>query len=160
MPPTSDSLARDLDVGTTSAAPVRRITPRTLMVLAVCVVSVGTMLFVVNRSYQRYSASADVQSRYRTLIDSETGKVFEEFKLSMNESIPFKNPDTGERTLYPAEACYWTKEGGAKLTPTWVLLNEAVKKSGPTKCPDCGRTVVAHNPMPPLGLLQEAANRK
>lgn len=158
MPSLNDSLSQDLSPAAPAAA--RKFTPRALGVVALCAVSIAAMLFVIVRSYRGYSASADVQSRYRTLIDSETGQVFEDFKVQMNDTVPIANPATGKRTLYPAETCYWTRDGGAKLTPTWVLLNEVVKKPGPTKCPDCGRTVVVHNPMPPLELLQQAAERE
>ena len=97
-------------------------------------------------------------SRHRTMIDSVTLEVFEDYGIREGETIPYKNPKTGERTLYPAEKCYWTRDGKAKLEPTYVLLNETIGKPGPTICPDCGRRVVGHNPMPPLELLQEAEN--
>lgn len=95
----------------------------------------------------------------RTLIDSVTGRVFEEFPLPTGASLPYENPKTGERTLYTAEACYWNADGTAKLDPTWVLLNELVGKDGPTLCPDCGRRVVGHNPTPPDELMIDAARR-
>ncbi|MCC6676372.1 MAG: hypothetical protein IT436_04445 [Phycisphaerales bacterium] len=96
-------------------------------------------------------------SKRRTLVDSETGTVFANHPVSLQETVPFTNPKTGKRTLFPAEACYWTKDGGAKLTPTYVLLNEAVGKPGPTLCPDCGRKVVFHNPLPPAEDMLKAA---
>jgi hypothetical protein len=55
-------------------------------------------------------------------------------------------------TGYPAEACYWTADGGTKTEPTWVLMNAVLGKPGPTFCPDCGRLVVARNPMPGPGV--------
>lgn len=130
---------------------------KSIVVVVVCVVSLIALAFMAFRTYNKHSSSAGVQSRYRTLIDSESGKIFEDFKIGMNDRVPAKNPETGRYTLYSAEACYWTKVGGAKLKPTWVLLNDYIKKPGPTKCPDCGRTVVPHNPMPPLEALQAAA---
>jgi hypothetical protein len=79
-------------------------------------------------------------------IDAKTGYVFR-CKLTAGMSYPVISPDTGQRTGYEAELCYWTKDGQVKKTPTPVLLNQFRGISGPTFCPDCGRLVVAHNPM-------------
>jgi len=95
----------------------------------------------------------------RTLIDAVTGEVFDEYPLPTGATLPFPNPKTKDRTLYPAEACYWNADGTAKLEPTWVLLNEYAGKEGPTTCPDCGRRVVGHNPTPPDQLMIDAAKR-
>jgi hypothetical protein len=78
-------------------------------------------------------------------VDAETGKAFH-VKLKVGMSIPVKSPFTGHMTGYPAELCYWTKDGHVKKDPTPVLLNSEIGKPGPTFCPDCGRLVVAHNP--------------
>ncbi len=91
--------------------------------------------------------------------DSESGRIFENYRIKDGDSWPWKHPSTGNRTLYPAEACYWTSDGQAKLEPTYVVLNSIMGKEGPTTCPDCGREVVAHNPMPPADLLVKAAER-
>jgi len=72
------------------------------------------------------------------------------------ESYPFYSPFTKDRTGYPAERCYWTKDGKAKAEPTYVLLNEYINKPGPTICPDCGRLVEPHNPPPPAELMAAA----
>lgn len=95
----------------------------------------------------------------RTMIDAQTGEVFVELRLPTGANIPFKNPKTGTDTLYRAEACYWNADATAKFEPTWVLLNEYKGVEGETKCPDCGRRVVGHNPMPPIELLAEARKR-
>jgi hypothetical protein len=79
-------------------------------------------------------------------IDAETGQVFHA-KLSVGMSYPVISPDTGKPTGYEAELCFWTKDGHVKDDPTPVLLNIYRGISGPTFCPDCGRLVVAHNPM-------------
>lgn len=89
-------------------------------------------------------------SRVRVAIDADTGTVFERFKIKDGDTIPWKHPKTGKRTLYPAEKCFWTEAGTFKEQPTYVLLNELVGKQPPTICPDCGRQVVGHNPLPPL----------
>jgi len=93
----------------------------------------------------------------RDLIDAVTLEVFEDFRIPEGEGHPYEHPRTGERTLYPAEKCYWTADGKAKLEPTYVLLNGYAGRDGPTACPDCGRGVTLHNPMPPAELLAEAA---
>jgi hypothetical protein len=72
------------------------------------------------------------------------------------ENYPFLSPFTNDRTAYPAERCYWTKDGKAKKEPTYVLLNEYIKKPGPSICPDCGRLVEPHNPPPPPELMAAA----
>jgi len=105
-------------------------------------------------------ANPGVASRHRTMIDSVTLEVFKDFGIREGDTIPYKNPKTGEHTLFPAERCYWTKDGKAKVEPTYVLLNEDAGKPGPTICPDCGRRVVPHNPMPPLQLMQEAMEKE
>lgn len=86
-------------------------------------------------------------SRERVFIDSENNKPFE-FELKAGMRIPVRSPHSGKETGYPAELCYWTKDGKPKTEPTYVLLNNWVGKSGPTFCPDCGRLVVGHNPPP------------
>lgn len=90
------------------------------------------------------------------VVDSVTGEPIENFRAPRGATFPFVNPKTGASTLYPAEACYWTKDGKAKFPPTYVILNDRLGKPGPTKCPDCGRTVRLFNPMPPDSLMQQA----
>ncbi|MFT3784771.1 MAG: hypothetical protein QM770_01215 [Tepidisphaeraceae bacterium] len=99
-----------------------------------------------------YFTSSDVpDTAYHTMfICSETGKTFDHVN-ALGDELPLTSPYTGRRTAFPAEPCYWTKEGGTKKTPTWVLLNELAGKSGPTFCPDCDRLVVGHNPEPSAG---------
>jgi hypothetical protein len=87
-------------------------------------------------------------SRHRTYICSETGKPFD-ITLEEGMTIPVKSPHTGRKTGYPAEMCYWTKEGQPAKEPHAVLLKKTVDPSaGPTFCPVCGRLVVGHNPTP------------
>lgn len=79
-------------------------------------------------------SEAGEASRLRTLIDSKTSEVFEDFRIDEDQQPPYANPKTGNRTLYPAEACYWAKDGGAKLTPTYVFLREWIEPDAETMC--------------------------
>ncbi|MCB9858252.1 MAG: hypothetical protein H6818_21420 [Phycisphaerales bacterium] len=83
-------------------------------------------------------------------ICSETLETFQH-KPEVGESIPIDSPFSKKKTGYPAEKCYWTKDGKQKLIPTYVLMNENLGIKKPTICPDCGRLVVPHNPLPPKG---------
>ena len=84
-------------------------------------------------------------------IDSENGKTFPHVNKA-GDTFPLLSPYSGKNTGYIAEPCYWTASGGTKTQPTWVLLNQAIGKPGPTFCPDCGRLVVGHNPPPGPGV--------
>lgn len=97
-------------------------------------------------------------SRTRPAKDSATGADFPDFLMTPGDPPPWKNPITGQETLWPAELCYWTRDGKATLTPTLVILNQYTGLPGKTTCPDCGREVVRHNPTPPVELMVEAAN--
>src|SRR5690348_1875087 len=100
-------------------------------------------------TYKRDTGESEMAalSSHRMFIDADSLKAFPH-ELKIGESLPVISPFSGKATGYPAEACYWTKEGTAKETPTYVLLNETVGKPGPTFCPECGRLVTAHNPRP------------
>lgn len=124
--------------------------------LSAFLVSIAVLGYVSLTAYKSWNESPLSQSRKATLKDSETGEVFEDFSTPSGESSPFVNPKTGKRTLFPAEACYWTKDGKAKFPPTFVILNERLGVSGATKCPDCGRNVRRFNPLPPDDLMQAA----
>jgi len=89
-------------------------------------------------------------SRQRMFMCSETNKPFAH-EISEGESYPVISPFTGKATGYPAEECWWTKDGQVKNEPTYVLLKEATHQKGPTFCPDCGRLVVGHNPRAQAG---------
>jgi len=126
-------------------------------VAALVVVTVGALTFLAMRTVGGPQGAR--LARQRTVIDSETGKVFKKFMMREGETFPLEHPQTGKRTLYPVEKCYYTRDGQAKLEPTYVLLNEMVGKDGPTICHDCGRRVVWHNPAP-TELLNEALARR
>jgi hypothetical protein len=105
------------------------------------------ILYVVARPRQ---TAADLSSR-RTFICSETHKAFT-VTLQPGMTIPVKSPYSGKNTGYPAELCYWTRDGGVRKDPVPVLLKRTLDPSaGPTFCPDCGRLVVGHNPAPSPG---------
>jgi hypothetical protein len=91
-----------------------------------------------------FMTSAVSLTRHRYFIDSSTGEPFAH-ELQRGEGIPIDAP-SGGKTGYPAELCFWTKDGQPKGDPTPVLLNSWVGKTGPTFCPDCGRLVVSNNP--------------
>jgi hypothetical protein len=85
----------------------------------------------------------------RVFIDADTGKTFK-YELKIGSKIPAPSP-SGKDNGYPAESCYWTKDGKPKKDPTYVLLNSYKGSNDPTFCPDCGRLVVGHNPAPKPG---------
>lgn len=96
-----------------------------------------------------------VDTSKRNYIDAATGKTFS-YQLKPGESYPVVPPGGAEATGWPAEKCFWTPDGKAKAEPTLVLLNSYIGKEGPTICPDCGREVRPHNPLPPAELMEEA----
>ncbi|MDB5299692.1 MAG: hypothetical protein JWO87_1355 [Phycisphaerales bacterium] len=90
---------------------------------------------------------AEAATRDRMFICSETEKAFR-FTVDKGVTIPVHSPYSGKDTGYPAELCYWTRDGKPKTDPTPVLLNSYKNVAGPTFCPDCGCLVVGHNPVP------------
>ncbi|MBM4107609.1 MAG: hypothetical protein FJ255_02165 [Phycisphaerae bacterium] len=156
------SLLADVDVPAEPKAgegrPVDLSKHRRLILASVgALLAIGVLAYVLGGAVAARRNDPGVASRIRAVIDSETGELIREYSVPDGASLPWKNPRSGRATLYPAATCYWTREGKAKLDPTYVLLNEDVGKPGATICPDCGRTVVPHNPMPPTDLLIEAA---
>jgi hypothetical protein len=99
--------------------------------------------------------SIERQTQYADMICSKTLKHFKHLRVE-GEAVPVPSPFSKERTGYPAEKCFWTKDGAAKLEPDYILLNEYIGKTGPTMCPVCGRLVVAHNPLPPADKMDAA----
>jgi hypothetical protein len=130
---------------------------KTMLAVAGVVVGVGVLVWaVMSSSLFRRDPMVDA-ARLRPAVDVETGTAFPEFRMPTDDSPPWKNPSTGQETVWPAEQCFWTRDGKAKLEPTLVVLNEYLGRTGRTICPDCGREVVRHNPMPPMELMIEAA---
>ena len=124
--------------------------------IVACVLSLVVLGWVLTRSLSSDALDPAAASRRLTLIDTVTGELFSGMSTPDGAVSPYENPKTGKRTLVPPEACYWTRDGKAKLDPTLVLLNEYAGKPGPTICPDCGRSVSRHNPMPPDTLMLKA----
>src|SRR5687768_1290059 len=85
----------------------------------------------------------------RVFIDQSTGKSFSH-TLRPGETFPVRAP-SGKDAGYPAELCYWTKDGQPKTEPTAVLLKSWLGEEGQTFCHDCGRLVRPHNPQPMPG---------
>lgn len=113
---------------------------------------VGIALITLGLGGAAYSIFSGLHSDTDALIgdpifiDAKTDQVFHA-KLGPGMSIPIKAP-SGGNTGYPPEACYWTKDGKPKSEPTFVCLNSLKGLPEPTFCPDCGRLVRSHNPMP------------
>jgi len=119
--------------------------------------AVGVGLFIVVILLSLYnlksSFSSDDVTAYAQepwFVCSETGKPFHH-TLKAGEAFPVYSSSSGKNTGYPAELCFWTKDGQIKKDPTPVLLNDWIHKPGPTFCPECGRLVVGHNPAPVQG---------
>jgi len=104
----------------------------------------------VYSAYSTVSAdAATLMSTQRMYMDSKTGQPFPH-TLTAGDATPIDAP-SGGKTGYPAEACFWTKDGKIKTDPTWVLLEEYTKAATtPTFCPDCTHRVVGLNPQPGL----------
>ncbi len=163
------SLVDEFDRGREAAAPsksgrggglgeMRRVLVGGVSLLIV----IGALAFLAMRAGGG-PPDAGAMSRKRVAKDAVTGQVFEDYRITEGDAMPWAHPSTGERTLYPVEKCYWAPGGGAKAKPTFVILNDMLGEDGPTICPDCGREVIRHNPLPPedalLKALQDAKAR-
>ena len=122
---------------------------------AICVVA---LVVVAYSAFRQKDPGAEASSK-RIFICSETMKTFE-YTLKEGDKPPVMSPHSKKKTGWPAERCYWTRDGGAKREPTYVLLNEYIGKEGPTICPDCGRKVVPRNPQPPPSKWRELAEKE
>lgn len=103
------------------------------------------MLFVLRGWFAESDAVAS--SSERPYICAQTGQTFT-YHLKKGDVTPVESPHSGERTGFPAERCFWTRDGQVKDEPTLVLLNAYAGKPEPTFCPDCERLVVELNPAP------------
>ena len=118
---------------------------------AVAGVLVALGLLAVLMTFKSTFGTTDAESftSDRPFIDAETGKPFN-YELKIGDTIPVTAP-SGKKTGYPAEKCFWTRDGKTKTQPTLVLLNSYKGGKEPTFCPDCGRLVRGHNPAPTEG---------
>ena len=118
------------------------------------VVVAATLLLLGVAAYALYAnLGADPVVKFnngRVFICAETKKAYN-VTLKQGMKIPYDSPYSGKATGYPAELCYWTKDGKIKQDPTPVLLNSYAGKPEPTFCPDCGRLVTIRNPFPEPG---------
>lgn len=121
----------------------------------ICLVAVVILVYAIFRGED----VAAVASAQRVYICAETMRTFE-YTAKEGDKDPMMSPYSKKKTGWPAEKCYWTREGGAKRLPTYILLNDYVGKEGPTICPDCGRKVVFRNPMPSPSKWRELAERE
>ncbi len=133
-----------------------KINTKQIAMIAVAAVALGAGAWLIARSTLGGDDLKALTDK-RTMIDAVTGETFVDMRLPDGAPIPYTNPKTGGANLYPAEMCFWNADGTARLEPSYVLLNEFKSETGPTICPDCGRRVVAHNPLPPDNLLVDAA---
>ena len=120
--------------------------------IATALVAIGLIVVVVSARSALGPSEAAHLSRGRVFMDAETGKPFN-YTVKVGDKFPIEAP-SGKKSGWPAELCYWTKDGKPKREPTYVLLNENAvpRKSGPTFCPDCGRLVTPQNAPASAGL--------
>jgi len=120
------------------------------MITAGCVVLLGIIVLIFSVR-GALTTEAESLSSNRVFVDAATNPP-KPFKVTVEPGMP--NPvkaPSGGMTGYPAEECWWTKDGQPRKEPYYVLLNSTIDKPGPTFCPDCGRLVVGHNPRPTPG---------
>lgn len=125
--------------------------------LIVAVVVFGVAGYLVSQLLRNPPPTAPL-GQDAIYICSETLKTFPHQPRD-GERTPVYSPHSKKSTGYPAEKCYWTKDGKAKREPTYVLLNSSIGKEGPTYCPDCGREVKPHNEPPTADLMQATRDR-
>ena len=113
-------------------------------------VAVGLIVIAVLSVRSFLAGDTPEDANYTTYIDTSTGKPFRH-KNAIGEVQPIRAP-SGKDTGLPAQACYWTADGGTKKDPDWVLLNSEIGQAEPTFCPHCHRLVVDHNPPPGPGV--------
>jgi hypothetical protein len=146
--------ARNIDVTPTSDGSTRE---RIKLIAAVVIfVAAGVMAW-----YSLAGPLAEDATAIRGFLCNECQHAFD-YKLKEGDRDPLRCPKCKAMAGYLAERCYWTKgpdgEWKAKLRPTYVILKTRINPDSDerTYCPDCGREVVGHNPMPPDELMAQA----
>jgi len=107
---------------------------------ALAAAAIGAALF----QFVGVMQADDAQWPRVRVMDPETGHL--RWQRVGTGEFPYRNPKTGERSMYPVEYCFENQCGPDGGTP--VVLNDYLDKEGPTICPTCGAEVVAHNPRP------------
>ncbi len=99
------------------------------------------------------------KSHNRDFVCAKTGEAYD-YTIKEGDYEPYYSPLSGANTGYLAEKCYWMKDANgeyvAKSEPTVVLLKSKFEPGATTYCPDCGKEVVGHNPMPKEELMKAA----
>lgn len=150
---TGNTAGSSSDAASNKTAGMRR---KERLKLVVAIVAFAAAIGLALWTFTGGPPSIEELTRYKVVVDSKTGEVNERFNFPKDKAPPWRNSSTGEDTLYPAESCFWTKDGKVKLKPTYVLMNEFAGKQGDTICPDCGRKVVFRNPSPPPDMFVKA----
>src|SRR5690606_37287792 len=102
--------------------------------VAVAVVLAGVLLVYLAARRTLGPSEIAAMSRDRLFVCVETGRTFRH-RIEPGMAIPVRSPYTGQATGYEAEEmCLWTRDGGTRAEPTWVVLNKTLGKSGPTFC--------------------------
>lgn len=125
---------------------------------------VAGVIFLVAVGVAWKNLAGDSQAEYasiRGFMCNDCKAVFD-YTPKEGDREPIECPKCGHQSGYSAERCYWTKgpdgEWAAKAEPTYVILNIRLDRNNlePTFCPDCGREVIGHNPLPPEELMTAA----
>lgn len=115
------------------------------------VIVLGGLVFMFQGARNLFGEDSYARkARDRMFVCAETAKAFE-YTIKVGDTVPVYSPFSKKNTGFPAQLCFWTKDGKRKDDPTPVLLNQYLGKKGPTFCPDCGRLVVLYNPYPMEG---------
>jgi hypothetical protein len=112
------------------------------------IVAIGIAFFSFLHSFRK--SDAQQYSDAPMFIDAQTGQSFH-YQLHIGDSIPVLSPFTGQKTAYPADFSWWSKDGTILDTPEPVLMNSWIGKSGPTFAPISGRLVTPHEAPPAPG---------
>ncbi len=107
------------------------------------IAAIGALVWIV--VWFLKPTEAQSLSENKIYVCMETNKQFPH-KIRAGEGTPVTSPFSGRATGYPAELCFWTKDGKVAEKPTAVVTNQELGKDGPTFCPDCGRLVRPWNP--------------